>query len=136
MARRRSASLASVWLQSAQLAAAVPQVVAHRVSRMALAGAVPSARDRKEFDLMSSEKLAAATASWQAMAAATLRSNQAMAHAMTSFWWAAAAGRAPSLAAPMRQSALGALAVLGSGLAPVRRTAVANAKRLRRTPMR
>ena len=46
----------SLAMQSAQLAVAVPQVVAHRVTRMAIAGPKLSQRDRKEFALMVAEK--------------------------------------------------------------------------------
>ena len=50
MTVRRSRKSASVATQAAELALAAPQVVAHRVARMALAGATPSERDRKEFE--------------------------------------------------------------------------------------
>ena len=40
-------------VQAAELALAVPQVVAHRMARMALAGHSPSARDQREFQMMS-----------------------------------------------------------------------------------
>ncbi len=59
-----------VAVQAAEMAFAVPQVVAHRLARMAIAGANPSARDRKEFSGMVAEKQLAFTQSWQAMAAA------------------------------------------------------------------
>jgi hypothetical protein len=39
----------SLIAKAAELAFAVPQVVAHRVTRMALAGPSLSDRDRKEF---------------------------------------------------------------------------------------
>ena len=61
---RRSNSLA---VQAAALAVAVPQVVAHRVGRMAFAGFGPTARDRREFQLMNAEKVAAFYESWSAM---------------------------------------------------------------------
>src|SRR5438128_1971363 len=50
-----------------ELAFAVPQVVAHRLTRMALAGPVLSARDRREFHGMGQEKVHAFWQSWFAM---------------------------------------------------------------------
>ena len=41
-----------------ELAAAVPQVVAHRVGRMMAAGPLPGARDQQEFYRMGAEKVA------------------------------------------------------------------------------
>lgn len=43
--------------QSAELAFAAPQVIAHRVSRMWMAGTAPSARDQHEFYTMGAEKI-------------------------------------------------------------------------------
>ena len=45
--------------QALGLSMATPLVVAHRVGRMAAAGPSPNARDRKEFELMGAEKMAA-----------------------------------------------------------------------------
>jgi hypothetical protein len=53
--------------KSAELAWAAPQVVAHRVARMATAGPGFSARDRKEFQRMGAEKTAAFFESWFAL---------------------------------------------------------------------
>lgn len=50
---RKSKSVAS---KAVELAVAVPQVVAHRVARMAISGPTLSDRDRKEFELMVAEK--------------------------------------------------------------------------------
>ena len=61
--------------QAIELAAAVPAVVAHRMSRLALAGPSPSARDRKEFHKMGAEKVAAFYESWTAMFAEMYRAN-------------------------------------------------------------
>lgn len=116
-----------------ELALAAPQVVAHRMTRMALAGAKPSARDRREFKLMSAEKKAAFQESWQAMGLHAWRAQQQMAMQMWQAAWMPWAGaRGPS--ASQWQSAM--LGVLGKGLKPVHRRAVANAKRLGKTPLR
>jgi len=58
----------SITTRAAELAVAAPQVVAHRVARMAVAGPALSERDRKEFKLMVAEKQAALTQAIQAMA--------------------------------------------------------------------
>jgi hypothetical protein len=130
MNRRRSRKLST---QMSELAFAAPQVVAHRMTRMALAGAHPSARDRREFALMSSEKRAAFNESWLAMGLQAWRAQQQMALACWQAAWMPWTGsRAPS-AAQWQNAALG---VLGQGLKPVHRRAVANAKRLGRTKLR
>jgi hypothetical protein len=113
---------------------AVPQVIAHRVGRMAAAGPHPSARDRKEFKLMGAEKMAAFYESWAAMGLAAMKSQQQMAASM----WRAAAmapwsmARPASLLPTTNTLARHALGVLSQGMAPVHRRAVSNAKRLGR----
>jgi hypothetical protein len=61
-----------IWAQLATKAGEMmfssAQVIAHRTGRMAAAGAHPSVRDRKEFALMGSEKVAAARESASNMA--------------------------------------------------------------------
>ena len=109
--RRRSKSLA---VQTMELGVAVPQVIAHRIARMAIAGASPSARDRKELRRMGIEKVAAVNEAWNAMALEAFRANQRL---TLSFMHAA-------------------LGIFGKGMAPVRRRAVANAKRLGRSKRR
>jgi len=52
-ARRRAGSNAA---KLAELGLAAPLVVAHRIARMALAGPLPSARDRLEFAEMVIDK--------------------------------------------------------------------------------
>jgi hypothetical protein len=122
--------------KAAELAFAVPQVVAHRLARMAIAGPTPSARDRKEFDLMVAEKKAAFTDSWSAMAAQAVRANQALALSLFQSFWSPSTRRKPSPAAVSARIQRAALGVLSKGVAPVHRKAVANAKRLARTKLR
>jgi hypothetical protein len=123
----------SLATHAAELTLAVPQVVAHRVARMAAAGHAPSARDRREFHRMGAEKVAAFGESWVAMGAEALRVQQAWA---ATLWrwsltpWAGTMPWPPSQA--QWHAALDG--VLGSGLEPVHRRAVANAKRLGRRP--
>ena len=118
--------------EAAQLAFAVPQVVAHRVARMALASPVLSVRDRKEFQRMGTEKTAAFMESWNAMAVQALRANQALTMSFARSFWSSSL-TAGAVATQLQSAALG---VLGKGMAPVRRRAVANSKRLARTRLR
>jgi len=62
--------------QTAEMILASAQVIGHRTRRMALAGAAPSARDRREFTLMTREKVEAGAQSIQAMASHLLGRNQ------------------------------------------------------------
>lgn len=116
--------------QTSDLALAAPQVVAHRVARMAAAGAQPSARDQREFSRMVLEKQAAFGEAWTAMALQSFTASQGLAlawmRACTTPW---TAGSGAALATQWQNAAMG---VVGKGLAPVRRTAVANARRLRK----
>jgi predicted component of type VI protein secretion system len=130
---RKTKSLAT---QAAELAFAVPQVVTHRITRMAMAGQVPSARDRKEFDLMVAEKNAAFAQSWLAMANQSVMANQALSATWLRAMCSPIGIGAPSVATVLNQVHGATLGVLGKGLAPVHRKAVANAKRLARTRLR
>lgn len=118
------------------MAIAVPQVVAHRVTRMALSGPKLSVRDRKEFERMVAEKNTAFGESWQAMAAQAAQANQALAASFFKSFLSVAAGKRPSAAASAAQLQRAALGVLSKGVGPVHRKAVANAKRLGRTKLR
>lgn len=130
---RKTKSLAT---QATELAFAVPQVMSHRLARMAMAGHAPSERDRKEFDLMVAEKNTAFAQSWLAMANQSLVANQALSASMLRTMCAPIGIGAPSFAAVLHQVHGATLGVLGHGLAPVHRKAVANAKRLARTKLR
>ncbi len=129
---RRSKSALALNTRVAELAIAAPQVVAHRLTRMALAGATPNARDQAEFKLMSDEKMAAFQESWMAMSAQALRAQQQMA---MRFWQSAMFPwmNGFKLAWPTQQALQSAMVgVASKGLAPVHRRAVANSKRLGR----
>jgi len=128
---RRSRHVAA---QLTEIALASPQVVAHRMVRMATAGAQPTARDQKEFHLMGAEKVAAFTESWNAMGLQMLRAQQEMAMSLARACWAPwMGGTLPSMARAAQQMQGATLGVLNQGLTPIRRRAVANAKRLART---
>jgi hypothetical protein len=107
--------------QATELAVAVPQVVAHRLTRMALAGPRPNARDRREFHGMGQEKVLAFWQSWFAM-------GWAMVESMQKAWIAMLQG--------VRVPPLDVQHVLARGMAPVHRKATANARRLARTRLR
>ena len=82
--KRRAKSLTT---KAVELAVATPQVVVHRVTRMAVAGAMLSERDRKEFNLMVAEKKTAFAEAWQAMATQTVRANQTLAASFFRSMW-------------------------------------------------
>lgn len=115
--------------QITELAFAAPQVVVHRVSRMAAAGNAPSARDRAEFARMSSEKVTAFYQSWAGMWAAALSTQMELAAAGATMAMAAARGNKANGTLAMANAAA---KVFGAGLSPVHKKAVANAKRLAR----
>ena len=85
---------------------------------------------------MVAEKNAAFAESWKAMAAQAALANQALAASFFHSFLLAARGKKPSATATAGQLHKAALGVLGKGLAPVHRKAVANAKRLSRTKIR
>lgn len=124
------ASPLAPWLQlgtrSAEMLLASGQVIAMRVTRMAAAGANPSARDRKEFLRMGSEKVQAGAQSAWAVGAQW----QAIGWELWSrAWrqWLALFGGTALRGAPQLQH-LPRLAQ--AALAPVHRAATANARRL------
>ena len=136
MSIRRTRKTMSLAVKMAELAFAAPQVVAHRVTRMAIAGPLLSPRDRKEFKRMSAEKTEAFAESWNAMAMQALRANQALAASFLRPFWSPLPRSLPSAGAVTARLQGAALDVLGKGLSPVHRKAVANAKRLGRTNLR
>jgi hypothetical protein len=118
--RRRRKRSTRIAAQATELALAVPQVMWHRLARLAVAGAWPSARDRNEFHRMGVEKFAAFYESWNAMFLTLLRANVALTFSPFQFWWSSDRSRRTGLA------------IFGAGLAPIHRRATANARRLRR----
>lgn len=108
--RRRSKALAA---QTVDLAFAVPQVIAHRAARMA---------DQQEMHRMGTEKFVAFGEAWTAMALEAWLANQKF--ALTFMQSALLPGT--------QQLNKAALDILASGMTPIRRRAVANARRLGR----
>ena len=114
----------SLAVQSVELGIAAPQVIAHRMARM----------DPAEFQRMGLEKMAAAGEAWTAMATQAFLENQKLAMSlMQSFWFPWMRPARTSLSTQVNRATE---AILGKGLAPVRRRAVANAKRLGRIKAR
>ncbi|MFC2974167.1 polyhydroxyalkanoate granule-associated phasin [Azotobacter bryophylli] len=116
--------------QAMELGIAAPQVIVARLARLAMAGANPSARDRHECYLMGAEKAAAFGEAWLAMSMRMLQANQQLMLSLMFSWNPLLGGNALARSVQAYQSAM--LDVLGKGLAPVHKCAVANAKRLRR----
>jgi len=111
-------------VKAAELSIAAPQVVALRAARMLAAGVNPSARDRREFERMGTEKVLAFWESMNAMGLELAKAQRQYALLAMRQWWS------PWLS-PW-SAAAGATRVLEKGLGPVHRRASANARRLRR----
>ena len=125
--------------RTGELAAAVPQVVAHRVGRMMAAGPLPGARDQQEFYRMGAEKVAAFQESWLAMSLQAFAAQQQFVLWWWRAWWQMAPGgwmNPPAVNRLFfgagRQWAGAVLDLMARGMAPVHRRAVANARRLNR----
>ena len=121
MKRNATRTQRAIARHLAEVAMAVPQIVAHRTGLMA--AAQPSDSDRAELNRMVSEKAAAFSESWIAMSMQAMRVNLA---------WSAGFLRSPLAPVTPDQMNADLLSVFGAGLAPVHRVAVANAKRLGR----
>jgi hypothetical protein len=127
MKSKRKPPATATALKLAELGFAAPQVIAHRMTRMVLAGPAISARDRKEFAGMVMEKHAAVAQAWMGMFTEGVRFQQQFALSLLT-------GATPRHHAAGAKSAASRIA--SAGLAPMHRKAVANAKRLGRTKMR
>ncbi|HWI78670.1 MAG TPA: polyhydroxyalkanoate granule-associated phasin [Ramlibacter sp.] len=146
---------ADLALRTTEMLVASSQVIGTRVGQMARAGANPSPRDVKEFTLMGSEKVKAATQSGMAVAAGLQSANYQL---MARGWqqWVANLAALGALAssrtmgeALSRQSRLfhslarsghthsrlssDTARLLSAALEPVHGAATANARRLART---
>ena len=108
-----------------ELSMAVPQVISHRLTRMALSGPVLSPRDQREFTRMVVEKQEAFNQSWLTMGAEMFKMQQQLCQAWLQNPWALGQ-KLPAVADK----------VAAKSLAPIRRKAVANAKRLSKTSLK
>ena len=129
MSRRSRNSLAR---HSAAIAWTAPQVVAHRLARMAQVGPVLSARDRREFSRMGAEKVTAFYESWNAMLAQCWRIQQEMWSASLRAMWFPWQARPFNPARQMQAFHSATSRILERGMVPVRKRTVANARRLGR----
>lgn len=119
----------------AEIAVAAPQVVAHRLTRMALSGPVLSARDRREFTGMVQEKQLAFVQGWVGAWGVLLRLNQSLAlSAMRSFW--SFTPLHTQARRSQQQVRAAASRMADEMVAPVHRKAVSNARRLAKTRLR
>lgn len=129
--QRRSTPAQRMAQQAVELSFAAPQVVGHRLLRMAAAGSTPSARDQKEFTRMGTEKVLAFWQSWGAMWLQVAQAQMAMAQGVAAMAMAPWLGGRGAAALRREMGGLG-VKVLAAGLAPVHRAAVGNARRLGR----
>jgi hypothetical protein len=118
--QKRSRSLA----KGVELSLAVPQVIAMRTARMLAAGVNPSARDRREFERMGTEKALAFWESVNAMGLEMAKAQQQYALSAMRHWWA-------PWFSPW-SAAASATKILEKGFGPVHKRASANARRLRK----
>lgn len=127
----------SLQRKTVELMMATPVVVSRRVGRALVTPSTTTQRDKREFNLMASEKVEAMVESWVAIGRSVAQSNQRNFQAAMYAWMnprtyrELALGRVPralsfqwgGLADDVTHAAL-------KGLDPVHRRAVANAKRL------
>jgi hypothetical protein len=129
MPSRRRSRASDLATQTVELGLAVPEVVAHRIGRMLLAGTAPSAREREELFRMSAEKVWAFYEAWNGIMLAVWRTNLRLflsASVSSPPWPGVSHGRW------RRTLQRTAIDILSSGVAPIHRRAVANARRLRK----
>lgn len=111
---------------------ATPQVMAHRLTRLARSGGQPSAADQREWFGMFNEKWVAFNQSWAAMYTLAVSQQHRLFRQLL-----AGAGRGPlGVARALQHSSAEVSAdvtrMLHSGLAPIHAKAMANARRLSR----
>jgi len=85
---------------------------------------------------MGAEKIAAFYESWNAMWIEMLGANLEASRIALSFWWSPWSGRKSSMHRASSHAQRAALRIIGSGVRPIHRRAVANAGRLRRRQAR
>ena len=123
MKSNRTPRASRTAIKLAELGLAAPQVIAHRLTRMALAGPTLSAHDREEFTGMVVEKYVAFAQAWFGMFVEAIRFQQQFALSLLTF-------STPRQHVAHVKRASHRMA--STGLAPFHRKAMANAKRLAR----
>jgi len=120
----------SISLQSAELAEAVPQVLSNRIAQIASPGLQPSMEDIVELNRMWSEKMLATVASWSEINSECLcyqeKVMEATAKSSSNPWMMPQA----FLVSSMMFAPSAVMGILGRGLEPVHKVAMANAERL------
>lgn len=132
--RRPVASHQRLTAQALELSVAAPQVVAERLTRLALSPLNPSLRDHDEFMRMGSEKVEAFQQSWMAMWSQAWQAQLDVIDSVSKASVALAKGQGPDAGELMMAMPGAAAQVLSAGLAPVHGKAVANARRLKHKP--
>jgi len=117
------------WMKMWQLATVAPMVIGYRLTGMALAGAKPTARDRREVSRMGQEKVDAWNEAVQATGMRLLQANLAMGTLLLRQAW----GGAPAPATFANSVTKLSSDLLADTLAPYHRRVVANSRRLSRT---
>ena len=131
MSSRHRRKVSTIARQSAELALAAPEVMTHRLTRIYLSAGRPSKRESAELQRMATEKVAAVSAAWNAMAMELLRAYLRLAVFPTAFITSTSSRQAArALSAHTIHTAA---AVTAAGLAPVHRRATSNVRRLRRS---
>lgn len=114
----------SLWLKSVELAVATPYVMSSRLTQFSGSGLQPSKADQREFNRMWTEKVSAFSEAWNAMFHEMLRQQQKLLLSPAHYWFN-----------PMtmwQRTSTANEKIIGKGLAPIHRKAVANAHRLQR----
>ena len=134
MTRSITNNLQRLQSQALEISIASPQVISHRLQQFAAAGLSPDSKDIAEFNRMIAEKQLAFFQSWSAMTMQVFTVQQTLwQHAMQTAVapWTFATPQSLGQTAT-RDLQRGTLQILNRGLAPVRKKAVANARRLKR----
>ncbi|MDR2335242.1 hypothetical protein H9K76_11405 [Diaphorobacter ruginosibacter] len=119
----------SATRQLAELSIAAPNVIAHRVTRMAMASPThPSRRDQKEFIGMVQEKQVAFAKAWWTLSLEISKAQQA-------FFWSMLRGP-QALTQQVTQMPQTLERITARSVAPIHRKAVQNSRRLSKTPLR
>lgn len=135
MTRRPSRAAGRASRSAYTIATGAPQVISHRLTRMAMHGMNPSAKDRREMHMMGAEKVNAFSQGWQAMLMQMMFAQQAWWQNWFTMWT-----RPSTFTQPMsmhaaatrgnREMAQAMAKVADAGLAPVSRQVASNVKRL------
>ncbi len=110
-----------------------PMVISQRLWGMSAAGLSPSAKDKREYDRMWSEKVSAFSQSGMAFSTGLLVYQQKVWRAFSSVWFASSGAQANALQRFWKTGSIAQENLLRASLSPIRNTAVANARRLGRS---